>query len=88
LKGKTFILSTTTGGPEESYQTSGYNKYTMKEFLLPILKLGDSLEMNVLDPIVLHSAMFQDEVGKQALENNKYSLTDGTILKSVNQSNY
>lgn len=70
LKGKTFILSTTTGGPKESYQTSGYNKHTMKEFLLPISKLGDSLEMNVLDPIVLHSAMFQDEVGKQALENN------------------
>ncbi len=70
LKGKIFVISTTTGGPEESYSPSGYNKYTMKELLLPLLKLGNSLEMNVLDPIVLHSAMFQDDAGKQTLENN------------------
>jgi putative NADPH-quinone reductase len=70
LKGKKFVLSTTTGGPKEAYQASGYNKYTMKELLLPLLKLGDSLEMDVLDPIVLHSAMFQDEDGKNDLISN------------------
>jgi putative NADPH-quinone reductase len=70
LKGKTFILSTTTGGPEDSYQENGYNKFKMKELLLPLLKLGDSLEMIVLEPVVLHSAIFKDETGKLNLENN------------------
>lgn len=61
LKGKKFLISTTTGGPQESYQASGYNKYTMKELLLPLLKLGDSLGMDVLDPLVLHEASSSHE---------------------------
>lgn len=68
LKDKTFLISTTTGGPSESYQSEGYNKFTMNDFLLPLLKLGDSLEMNVLNPLVLHSAMFQDDEGKKLLK--------------------
>ena len=70
LKEKTFLLSTTTGGPSESYQSDGYNKFTMEELLLPLLKLGDSLEMDVLKPLVLHSAMFQDDEGKNLLKSN------------------
>ena len=70
LKDKTFLLSTTTGGPSESYQSDGYNKFTMKEFLLPLLKLGDSLEMNVLKPLVLHSAMFKDDEAENLLKLN------------------
>jgi glutathione-regulated potassium-efflux system ancillary protein KefG len=56
LKGKGLLISTTTGGPEESYSPHGYNKYSMKQFLLPLLKLGDSLGKNVLEPLVMHSA--------------------------------
>lgn len=56
LKNKLLIISTTTGGPEESYSPTGYNKYTMKEFLLPLMKFGDSLGMNVIDPVITHSA--------------------------------
>lgn len=69
LKEKTFLLSTTTGGSSESYQSDGSNKFTMKDFLLPLLKLGDSLEMNVLEPLVLHSAMFRDAEGENLLKN-------------------
>ena len=42
----------------------------MEELLLPLLKLGDSLEMDVLKPLVLHSAMFQDDEGKNLLKSN------------------
>ena len=56
LKNKTLVISTTTGGPAASYSSSGYNKHTMKEFLLPIIKLGDSLGMHVLEPVITHSA--------------------------------
>jgi putative NADPH-quinone reductase len=62
LKGKLLIISTTTGGPAESYNSEGYNKYTMREFLLPLLKLGDSLGMNVLEPVVMHSAKSDSEL--------------------------
>ena len=33
----------------------------MKEFLLPLLKLGDSLGMKVLEPLALHGAMGDPE---------------------------
>lgn len=56
LKNKTLIISTTTGGPAESYASTGYNKHSMKEFLLPVIKLGDSLGMHVPDPVITHSA--------------------------------
>ena len=59
LTHKSLIISTTTGGPEESYSPTGYNKHTMEEFLLPITKLGDSLGMNVNDPIITHGALAQ-----------------------------
>ena len=61
LNGKTLLISTTTGGPAESYRTEGYNKFTMKQLLLPLLKLGDSLGMIVLDPIVTHKAVGSKE---------------------------
>jgi putative NADPH-quinone reductase len=86
LKGKSFIISTTTGGPAESYSATGYNKYTMKEFLLPLLKLGDSLGMNVLEPIVMHSASGDsDSVNYKAQKHVKFIMEqiqkDETVLE-------
>lgn len=36
LKGKEFILSITTGGPEEDYQAGGYNWGSISEFMKPL----------------------------------------------------
>ena len=36
LKGKHFIQSLTVGGPQESYRVTGYNHFTIEEFLRPI----------------------------------------------------
>jgi glutathione-regulated potassium-efflux system ancillary protein KefG len=36
LKGKEFILATTTGGPKNAYQAGGGNWYTISEFFKPI----------------------------------------------------
>lgn len=36
LKGKHFIQSLTVGGPEESYKATGYNHFTIEEFLRPM----------------------------------------------------
>ena len=87
LKDKTFLLSTTTGGPSESYKSDGSNKFTMEELLLPLLKLGDSLELDVLKPVVLHNVMFQDDDGKNLLKNDakQHALE---IIKLLNKGDY
>jgi putative NADPH-quinone reductase len=82
LKNKTLVISTTTGGPAESYSSTGYNKYTMKEFLLPIIKLGDSLGMNVLEPVISHSASTKDAGLEERLRQHANS-----ILAIINMEN-
>lgn len=67
LQNKTLIISTTTGGPEVSYSKEGYNKYTMKQFLLPLIKLGDSLGMKVQDLVITHSCSNSDPSLKERL---------------------
>ena len=58
----------------------------MKEFLLPLLKLGDSLGMNVLEPIVMHSASGDiDSVNYKAQKHVKFIMEqiqkDETVLE-------
>ncbi|GIN39254.1 MULTISPECIES: NAD(P)H-dependent oxidoreductase [Heyndrickxia] len=36
LKGKEFMMATTTGGAKEGYQAGGYNAFTLSEYLRPI----------------------------------------------------
>lgn len=69
LANKLLIISSTTGGPKESYSPTGYNKHTMKEFLLPITKLGDSLGMNMIEPVIVYSASAQvDDLERRLLD--------------------
>lgn len=55
LKGKSFIVSTTTGTPLEAYKSDGANKYTMEEFLYPIKQTAKLCLMNYIAPVYSHS---------------------------------
>lgn len=58
LNGKRLLLSVTVGGPEESYQASGFNTYPMEDLLHPIQQLANLCGMRFLAPIVSHSMVF------------------------------
>ncbi len=55
LEGKTLLVSTTIGGPEESYQTGGTNTFTVQEFLKPFEQMAKFTGMIFNTPIVSHS---------------------------------
>ena len=56
LKGKDLWLAASTGGPQESYQPSGYNRYFFDAFLHPNEQTAALCGMRWLPPLVLHGA--------------------------------
>ncbi|MCG6235832.1 NAD(P)H-dependent oxidoreductase [Vibrio furnissii] len=56
LHGKTLLCITSAGGKSESYQASGYNRYSVRELLRPIEQMAAMTGMNYLAPLVLFDA--------------------------------
>lgn len=54
LHGKELGLAISTFGPKESYQPSGYNRYTMEELLKPLQATSNLIGTNFLPMFVLN----------------------------------
>ena len=61
LHGKTLQVVTTTGGPGESYQPGGYNRFTMAELMRPIDATAHLCGMSLDEPLVVHGARVLDD---------------------------
>lgn len=57
LRGKDFLLSITTGGPAESYSTSGYNSFPVESFFPAYQQTAKLCGMKWHPPVVLHHAL-------------------------------
>lgn len=53
LKGKKFTMSITAGGSKESYQKDGYNKYTIRELISPLIATANLCKMEFVDPFLV-----------------------------------
>ncbi|MBY5991316.1 NAD(P)H-dependent oxidoreductase [Ferrimonas balearica] len=58
LKGKKLIVSTTVGGPEESYRPEGYNQYTIDQLLMPLHQTATLAQMDWQTPAVSHGMVY------------------------------
>lgn len=56
LRGKDLWLVASTGGPESSYQSKGYNRYFFDAFLPPYEQTAALCGMRFLPPLILHGA--------------------------------
>lgn len=56
LQGKDLWLVASTGGPEEAYHPSGYNRYFFDAFLPPYEQTAALCGLRFLPPLVLHGA--------------------------------
>jgi glutathione-regulated potassium-efflux system ancillary protein KefF len=56
LRGKDLWLAASTGGPEESYQPTGHNRYFFDAYLPPYEQTARLCGMRWLPPLVLHGA--------------------------------
>lgn len=84
LKGKSFIVSTTTGTPIEAYTGDGMNRHTMEEFLYPIKQTAKLCLMDYKDPIYSHSMIaWKDE--DRITVSNKAKEHAGRLLDLVSE---
>lgn len=58
LKGKSFILSITIGGPGDAYTPLGYNHFRVEEFLKPLEQSAYLAQMNYIPPVYEHGMVF------------------------------
>jgi glutathione-regulated potassium-efflux system ancillary protein KefF len=70
LRGKDLWLVATTGGPQESYSPTSYNRYPFEAFLPPYEQTATLCGMRFLPPLMLHGAHKAEEAEVRAhLEN-------------------
>ncbi len=62
LKGKSFQISFTIGGPIESYKSTGYNTFEISEFLKNLEQTANLAQMKYLAPIYTHSMVYIEGV--------------------------
>lgn len=55
LKGREFLIVTSTGGPADSYHAGGYNNFSMDELLKPFQQTALLTGMTYLRPFVAHA---------------------------------
>ena len=60
LAGKEWLSVISTGGPTDSYQAGGYNRFSMSEFLKPLVQTASLLQTVFLPPFIFHGAVVAD----------------------------
>lgn len=58
LKGKNLLISTTVGGPQDSYHPLGYNHFNVTDLLRPFEQTAYLTGMNYLPPIFTHGCVY------------------------------
>lgn len=54
LEGKPVMVAISTGGPADAYSNDGNNKFTMEQFLAPLIATANMTKMRWMDPFVIH----------------------------------
>jgi glutathione-regulated potassium-efflux system ancillary protein KefG len=57
LRGKITLNAITTGGPAHAYQSSGYNRFTVRELLAPWDQTAHLCGMRFIAPFAVHSSL-------------------------------
>lgn len=70
LRGKQFLSAITTGGGAAAYQPTGLNRFTIREFLIPLEQTAVLCGMDFLPPFVIHGThrMEGEEIVQAAQE--------------------
>jgi glutathione-regulated potassium-efflux system ancillary protein KefG len=95
LQGKLFMNVITTGGRETSYQEEGYNRYTVRQLLLPIEQTALLCNMIFLAPFIVHGthSITPEDISRyktgyiemiHALQENRVDIETARKLNRIN----
>jgi len=82
LVNKFWMHAISTGGPEAAYQSSGYNRYTMRQLLAPWDQTAYLCGMVFIPPFVIHGSLKYSQPGELKAIAEEYK---NTILKLQNE---
>ena len=83
LHGKTLQVVTSTGGPGESYEAAGYNRFTMTELMRPIDATAHLCGMRLAEPFVVHGVHRIDDAALEAYAARYRALLAGEDLRAT-----
>ena len=83
LHGKTLQVVTSTGGPDESYRTGGYNRFTMTDLMRPIDATAHLCGMTLAPPLVVHGARTVDDAALASFGVRYRALLAGGSLRET-----
>lgn len=61
LKDKNFLVSMTVGGPQDSYSTESYNRFSMDTYLAPWNQTAHLCQMKWHEPVILYNTIDAQE---------------------------
>jgi len=79
LKGKTWIVSTTTGTPEAAYQPEGANHFTLDTFFSPLEQTARLCQMPYPTPIRSHGVMAQSDSDREIIKQRALAHADEVL---------
>ncbi len=86
LRGKRWLNAITTGGPQEAYHPGGFNRFTIRQLLVPFEQTAHLCGMQFLEPIVVHGThgLTKSEIATRAADYRRAieALRDGGIPAS------
>ena len=71
LQGKKWLSVITTGGPDWSYRSGGYNNFTMSELLRPLQQTAYLCGMDWMPPYIVHGVIPGDYEGIKATQDSE-----------------
>jgi len=87
LNGKEFLISTTIGGPADSYKEGGHNKFTIEEYLKPLEQTANLAGMIFNKPLVTHNMVYiSDEYNKREEVEQRARAHAGMLLQFINET--
>jgi glutathione-regulated potassium-efflux system ancillary protein KefG len=83
LRGKLFFNVITAGGPPSAYTREGFQYYTIKEFLAPLIQTAKLCKMHALPPFVVYGT---HAINEQEL--HEYRENYHQLLKDIVNGNF
>jgi glutathione-regulated potassium-efflux system ancillary protein KefG len=84
LHGKHWLSVITTGGPDWSYRSGGYNNFTMSELLRPFQQTAYLCGMKWVSPFIIHGVLPTDYEEIKATEDQVIEKMAEELLKFLN----
>lgn len=80
LKGKSFILSFTVGGPSDAYTATGYNHFTIDQLIKPLEQTALLAQMRFEQPVFTHSMVYIPNVYNELKDVQQRAMAHATRL--------